>query len=191
MPKAVFLVPQIGCSDVELMTLKTVLEKNSIPCAIASYSTGKVLSKTGIPLNAARSIASLTPEEFDAIIVVGGENVASLAEYDCVIELIRSAYALKKYIVLLCMNSALLLPRAGLLEGRKVTVFENKNKWSLKQIKEHKGILVDEPVVVDGNIITCRNEEDVMELADELIRILSISSKKYVTVDEARKIINK
>ena len=124
MPKAVFLVPQIGCSDVELMTLKTVLEKNSIPCAIASYSTGKVLSKTGIPLNAARSIASLTPEEFDAIIVVGGENVASLAEYDCVIELIRSAYALKKYIVLLCMNSALLLPRAGLLEGRKVTVFE-------------------------------------------------------------------
>ncbi len=172
MPKAVFLVPQIGCNDVELMTLKTVLEKNSIPCVIASYSTGKVISKAGVQLNASRSIASLRPEEFDAIIVVGGENVASLAEYDCVIDLIKSAHALKKYIVLLCMNATLLLPKAGLLEGRKVTVFENKNKWSLKQIKEHKGILVDEPVVVDGNIITCRNEEDVMGLAGTIIHIL-------------------
>lgn len=172
MKSALFIIPQIGFNDVELFTIRDILFKNSIECHIASYSLGTAISKTGKTINADRNICSLKVKEYDCFIFVGGENVSSLVEHKCVIELVKKAYKEKKLLALLCVNPALILPKASLIEGRKVTVFNTKNNWSTDFIKENKGILVDEPIVVDENIITCRDEKDAKELADLLLEIL-------------------
>ncbi|MBN1157489.1 DJ-1/PfpI family protein [Candidatus Woesearchaeota archaeon] len=168
MKKSLFIVPQIGFNDVELPAIKRILEKNSVKCDIASFSLGNVISKTGKRTKADKIICNIKASDYDCFIFVGGENVSSLAEHKCVINLIKSAHKENKLIVLLCINAALLLPKANLIEGRKVTVFKMKNNWSTDAIKKNKGILVDEPVVIDGNIITCRDEKDA-ELAAKWI----------------------
>jgi putative intracellular protease/amidase len=170
---AIFVIPQIGFNDFELLTIREILQKNKIECQICSFALGKVISKTGVTLNATKIIGNIETKDFDCLIFVGGENVSSLSHYKCVIDLIKQADIDNKKIVLLCMNPAILLPKAGLMEGRKVTVFESKDGWSKESVRNNKGILVDEHVVVDGNIISSRNEEDSTEVAKTIVQILN------------------
>ncbi len=172
MKKAIFIIPQIGFNDIELSTIKTILEKNKIKCSIASYSLGTVISKFGKKMKADKIVCNIKDDDYDCLIFVGGENVSNLSEHKCIINMIKSAYKKKKLLALLCMNPALLLPKANLIKGKKVTVFQNKNGWSEKHIREKKGILIDEPVVIDKNIITCRDEKDARLLAENIIRLL-------------------
>jgi protease I len=175
--KAIFIVPQIGFNEHELFTIRQNLEKNKIKCEIASFSKGKVISKEGTAINASEMICPINPDDYSCFIFVGGENVSSLVDHKCVINLIKKANKKRKIIALLCMNPALLLPKAGLLKGKRVTVFKTKNNWSENNIIKNKGILVDEPVVIDDNIITCRNEEDSELLAERIISKLNKKEK--------------
>ena len=70
------------------------------------------------------------------------------------------------------MAPAILLEKLDFLKGKKMTVFKSKNTWSVEQIKQN-AVYIDEPVVIDGNIITCRNEEDAKLLGDKLIEIIN------------------
>jgi protease I len=170
--KAVFLVPQIGFNEVELFTLKKTLEKNKIECAIASYAKGTVIGKNAKKANATEIICNINHKDYDCFIIVGGENVSSLSEHSCVINLLETADKGSRIIALLCMAPALFLSVSDILKHKKLTVFPSKNGWSMENIIKHGGILVDEPVVVDGNIVSCRNEEDSQELADILVKMM-------------------
>jgi len=169
---ALFIVPQIGFNYFELITIRKKLEKNHIRCSIASYSKGTVISKDKKTLNAEHIICELKAADFDCLIFVGGENISNLAKHKCIIKLIQESYKEKRLIALLCLNSALLLPKAGLMEGRKVTVFETRNNWSREHVLEKKGILIEEPVVIDENIITCKDEKDAGLIADKILERL-------------------
>jgi putative intracellular protease/amidase len=170
--KAVFIVPQIGFNDIELTTIRSRLEEKGIVCIIASYEKSEVMSKTKKVMLADAAIADLKAEEYDCFIFVGGEHVSVLSESRHVQDIVSNAYKLGKVIALLCLNPALILPKVNLLEGKSVTVFKTKDGWSERFISENGGILVDKPVVIDRNIVTCRNEEDAGLLADKLIEML-------------------
>jgi putative intracellular protease/amidase len=65
-----------------------------------------------------------------------------------------------------------LLPKANLMKGKKVTSFKMKNNWSHDEIIKEGGIIIDSPVVIDGNIITCRDEHDAEMLAKSLVQLI-------------------
>jgi len=169
--KALFIVPQIGFNDVELLTIRKKLERHAIKCSVASFALGTVISKTGKTIQADVVITQVKAEDYGCFIFVGGKNVASLAEYPQIIEVVKNAYQQQKILALLCINSVLLLPKANLIKNKKITVYKMKNKWSETAANEYGAVLVDEPIVIDGNIITCRDEEDAKLLADTLIEI--------------------
>ena len=170
--KVIFIIPQIGWNDIELFTIKKTLEKHKIKCETASYSTGKSISKTGKTINVDHIVCNLKTSDFDCLIFVGGQNVSSLAEYPCIIDLIKESFKENKILALLCINPALLLPKANLMKGKKVTSFKMKNNWSHDEIMKRGGVIVDSPVVIDGNIITCRDEKDAQLLAKSLVNLL-------------------
>ena len=170
--KALFLVPQIGFNDTELFTIKHYLEKNKIQCCLASFSKGKVISKTGKSTVAREMFSNVNIDNYDCFIIVGGMNISSLVEYDCVVDLIKGANAESKLIVLLCMSAALFSSVTDILKGKKATVFKNKNAWAVENLLNNGVIHVDEPIVVDKNIITCRDEKDSLELAKTIVDFL-------------------
>jgi protease I len=170
--KALFLVPQIGFNEFELFTLKKNLEKNNISCHIASFTKGKVIGKTGKSAMAKEILCNIDVDSFDCFIIVGGMNVSSLVEHKCVVDIITKANSKKKLVVLLCMAPSLFCSITNILKGKKATVFKSKNSWSVKNLIENGVIHVDEPVVVDGNIITCRDEKDASVLASTIAKML-------------------
>jgi len=175
--KALFLVPQIGFNENELFTIKKALENHNIRCRIASFAKGKAIGKTGKPALVKEILCKVDVKDYDCFIMVGGMNVSSLIEHKCVVDMINSAYSSGKILALLCMTPALFSTVTDILKGKRVTVFKDKNNWSLKALKENGLIHVDEPVVADGNILTSRDEKDSLELAKRIVEKLKNSKK--------------
>ncbi len=173
MKRVLALISQVGFNDKELLIIKKTLEKHNISCPIASFALGECIGKYGNRVTARFAFPKIDIEEFDGIFFVGGYGMASLMEYPQIIKLVKKADRLKKIIGGHCMAPALVLAKAGILKGKKVTVFRKKDGWSEEEIIRNGGMLVDAKVVVDKNIVTGRDEEDAQMFAYALIEAIS------------------
>jgi putative intracellular protease/amidase len=149
MKKAVFLLPQIGFNDNELSDVKKILEKNKIKCVLASFSTGKAIGKFGKKININEIFANLKEKDYDVAIMVGGQNVSSLFEYEFIIKFLDDMLD-KKTLALMCMNPALYISKSDRIKGKKMVAFRSKNNWSIENIKNNGGFIENTRVFRDG-----------------------------------------
>lgn len=107
-------------------------------------------------------------EDFDALILPGGvRNPDTLRTDAAAIDLIREFAAAGKPVAAIC-HGPWLLVEADLLRGRRATCWP-----SIRTDLANAGALVvDEPVVVGGNIITSRNPNDVPAFTDAVIAMI-------------------
>ncbi len=59
------------------------------------------------------------------------------------------------------------LARAGILKGRRATVFPNNE--NIMELKNAEAIYTNEPLVVDGNIITSRDLKSLKDFARAIV----------------------
>jgi protease I len=109
---------------------------------------GKVKTKADLGIDEA------TPEEFDALFIPGGQSPDKLRADDRFVELTR-AFA-EKPILAICHGPQLLLT-ADMVKGRRLTAW----KTVQKDLQCTGADVVDEEVVVDGNLVTSRKPEDI------------------------------
>jgi protease I len=109
---------------------------------------GKVKTKADLGIDEA------SPEEFDALFIPGGHSPDQLRADDRFIEFTR-AFA-EKPIFAICHGPQLLLS-ADLVKGRRLTAW----KTVQTDLKCTGADVVDEEVVVDGNLVTSRKPEDI------------------------------
>ena len=107
-------------------------------------------------------------EDFDALMLPGGvRNPDALRPNKAAIALIRDFAAAGKPVAAIC-HGPWLLVEADLVRGRTVTSWPSIRT----DLRNAGGNVVDEPVVVDGNIITSRKPDDVEPFTDALVRLL-------------------
>ena len=114
------------------------------------------------------AIEEAREEDFDALMLPGGvRNPDALRTNKAAIALIRDFAAAGKPVAAIC-HGPWLLVEADLVRGRTVT------SWPAirTDLRNAGGNVVDEPVVVDGNIITSRKPDDVEAFTDALVRLL-------------------
>lgn len=105
---------------------------------------------------------------FDALILPGGvRNPDALRTDEAAIALIRDFASAGKPVAAICHGPWLLI-EADLVRGRAVTGWPSIRT----DLKNAGGNVVDEAVVVDGNIVTSRNPDDVEPFTEALIRLL-------------------
>ena len=106
--------------------------------------------------------------DFDALILPGGVgNPDHLRTNEDAIGLIREFDSAGKPVAAIC-HGPWLLVEADLLRGRKATGWK-----SIRTDLRNAGAeVVDEEVVVDGNIITSRKPDDVPAFTDSLIEAI-------------------
>jgi protease I len=135
-----------------------------------SGATVKVYSADGEPIQATEgdvnptqkvevdgSFADVSVGEIDALVVPGGSvNADKIRLDETAQELLRAVDEADKPLAIIC-HGPWLLVSAGAAKGRKVT------SWpSLTDDLRNAGAeWVDEEVVVDGNLITSRNPDDL------------------------------
>ncbi|EGL83335.1 intracellular protease, PfpI family [Caldalkalibacillus thermarum TA2.A1] len=124
--------------------------------------------KYGVPAVADYAFDDIDPGEYDAILVPGGWAPDKLRRFPQVINMIRHMHEAKKPIGQIC-HAGWVLISAKILKGKKVT-----STPGIRDDMENAGaIWVDEPVVVDGNLVSSRRPPDLHEYAKAFADVLA------------------
>jgi len=117
------------------------------------------------------TIAEVKVEDYDALVLPGGQiNPDLLRVEDKAIAIIRAFAAADKPIAAIC-HAPWLLIEAGLAKGKRMTSYK-----SIRTDVANAGAeLVDEPVVIDGNLITSRCPDDLPAFCDAIIDALAVA----------------
>lgn len=113
-------------------------------------------------------IADVDAEVFDALLLPGGVgNPDRLRMEPQAVELVKAFAAAGKPVAAIC-HGPWLLVEADVVRGRRVTSWPSIRT----DLRNAGGEVVDEAAVVDGNIITSRNPDDVPAFTEALARAL-------------------
>ena len=172
----VLIIATDGFEQSELMEPKRLLEEAGAEVAVASLRPGEIRGwdkeNWGESVAVDLLVGNVSAEDYDALLLPGGQiNPDVLRTQRAVIELIREFDAAGKPIAAIC-HAPWLLAEADLIEGRTVT------SWpSIRTDLANAGAtVVDEPVVVDGNLITSRKPDDIPAFADALMAALNMEA---------------
>ncbi|ACB96209.1 DJ-1/PfpI family protein [Beijerinckia indica] len=120
-----------------------------------------------IPIDA--RIEEVSVEDYDAVYVPGGAwNPDQLRVNPAVLKYLQDFQSTGKPVGALCHGSQVFLS-AKLLKGRKATGY-----WNIMEDMANAGAhVLDEPVVVDGNVITSRFIYDIPQFVKAIIDLLN------------------
>jgi len=107
-------------------------------------------------------------EDFDAIIIPGGYAPDKMRLHQSMIDLVRRAHDLGKVIAAICHGPQLLIS-ADILKGRSVTSWPS----IAVDLRNAGAEWINDPVVVDGNLITSRKPADIPKFNKAIIKALT------------------
>jgi 4-methyl-5(b-hydroxyethyl)-thiazole monophosphate biosynthesis len=142
----------------------------------------EVMSTFNIPIIVDKTIDEIKADEYDALAIPGGfEEFGFYQEaYDeRFLKLIREFDKQGKIIATICV-AALPLGKSGVLKGRKATTYHLNNAYRQKQLKEFDVEVINEPIVLDNNIITSYCPQTAAEVAYRLLEKLTSKEKMEV-----------
>lgn len=123
--------------------------------------------KYGVPAVSDCSFLEELAGDYTALLVPGGWAPDKLRRYPEVLKLVQDFNAANKPIGQIC-HAGWVLISAKIIKGRKVT-----STPGIRDDMENAGaIWLDEPVVVDGNIISSRRPPDLPEYMKAFLQVL-------------------
>lgn len=173
MTKRVLIVATDGFEQSELEGPKKALEDAGIETAVASLKPGSITGwkdkNWGDAVAVNFTIDEVEASDYDALLLPGGQmNPDILRMEDSVIDLVNDFDDLDKPIAAIC-HAPWLLVEADIVDGRTVTGWP-----SIRVDLANAGAdVVDEEVVIHGNLITSRNPDDIPAFSKALIAALA------------------
>lgn len=146
----------------------------------------EVISTFNIPVSVDRIIDDINADEYDALAIPGGFEEYGFYEeaYDeRFLNLIREFDEKGKIIASICV-AALPLGKSGVLKNRRATTYHLKNGQRQKQLAEFLVNVVNEPIVIDRNIITSYCPQTAPGVAFKLLEMLT-SKEQMEVIKEA------
>lgn len=137
--------------------------------------TKTVASTFGVPVTVDCLLDEIDPTDYDALAIPGGFEEFGFYEeaYDeRLLALIRAFDGAKKPIASICV-AALALGKSGILRGRRATTYHLKQGYRQKQLAAQGATIVNEPVVIDGNVATSYCPSTATQMAFWLLEQLA------------------
>ena len=120
------------------------------------------------PVKIDKAITDARPEEFDALLIPGGFSPDMLRAHDEAVEFAKAFINSGKPVFSICHGAQLLIT-ADVIRDRKVTGY----KSIIQDIKNAGARFEDKEVVVDGNLVSSRNPNDIPAFIRESLKMLS------------------
>ncbi|RFF29178.1 MULTISPECIES: DJ-1 family glyoxalase III [unclassified Wenzhouxiangella] len=152
-----------GSEELEAVTMIDLFRRAEFDVTVAGLAAGPVRASRDTVLVPDAHLEELADQSFDLIALPGGlPGAKRLGDSELLAGLLRRQYDEGRWIAAICAAPQV-LARHGLLTGRKATSFPGA-------LDDFDGIeRIDEPVVVDGHILTSRGPGTAMDFALELI----------------------
>ncbi|MFL6752503.1 MAG: type 1 glutamine amidotransferase domain-containing protein [Sphingomicrobium sp.] len=168
----ILIVATDGFEEWELFGPREILQKRGADVIVASLKRDPIQAtihdRPGKSIRPDLTVDEADAEDFHALILPGGvRNPDTLRLHQKVVDLIRAFARAGKPVAAIC-HGPWLLVEADLLRGRTAT------SWpSIRTDLRNAGAnVVDEVVVVDGNVITSRKPDDVEAFTNAVIDLV-------------------
>ncbi|MFM7350308.1 MAG: type 1 glutamine amidotransferase domain-containing protein [Erythrobacter sp.] len=170
----ILIIATDGFEQSELVKPRDILEDAGAEVTIASLEPGEIRGwdqkdwGQSVPVDCL--LTDVAVEDYDALLLPGGQmNPDVLRTEHKVIGIVREFDAAQKPIAAIC-HAPWLLAEADIIEGHTVTGWP-----SIRTDLVNAGAaVVDEEVVVDGNLITSRKPDDIPAFAQALMTALNM-----------------
>lgn len=150
--------------DLEFWYPTLRLREEGMIVDVAGEKAQSYLGKYGVPATATMSWDDADPADYEALLVPGGWAPDKIRRFPAVLEIVRAMNAEGKVIGQIC-HAGWVLISAGILNGKRVT-----STPGIRDDMTNAGATwVDEPVVVDGNIVSSRRPPDLPDYLRALI----------------------
>jgi protease I len=124
-------------------------------------------SKGKVKATVDKSFKGVKPDQFDALLIPGGGSPDKLRAHDEAVSFVKAFMAAKKPTFAICHGPQLLLT-ADEYKGHKMTAW----KTVLGDLEKAGANVVDQEVVVDGNLVTSRQPSDIPAFIRESLKLL-------------------
>lgn len=154
--------------DLEVFAPLYRLIEEGYEVVVASPKGGVVEGKHGYTIQTVK-ISEVNPNEFIALVLPGGrgpERIRAFAR-DEAVRVVREIVDAGKPVAAICHGPQLLIS-ADRVRGRKLTSYPG----IADDVINAGGTWVNEPVVVDGNIVTSRIPDDIPYMMREFMKLL-------------------
>ncbi len=162
MKKALVVIARTGFQDIELKGTRDGLLAAGFDVELASTASGTCTGKFGSTEQAQYSFEEIDIGQFDRVGFIGGPGAHALAEDARAQHLARSVVQSGKPLGAICIAPTI-LAKAGVLKGRKATVWDDGNGTQIDLLERGGAEFVDEPVVTDGLIVTANGPDAAEE----------------------------
>ena len=161
MKKILFIIAYDNFKDEEYFIPLSILKDKGFSIATASNKKGIALGVDGLEVEIRYLIKEININDFDALVFIGGPGCLGALDNQDSYNLINQAK--DKVVAAICI-APVLLAKAGVLKGKKATVWSAPmDKSPIKILTQNGAIFEDLDVVVDGNIITANGPRAVEE----------------------------
>ena len=179
MTKRVMILATNGFEQSELMKPKANLEDAGFETTVVSLEKGEIKGWDQKDWGESVAVEKTVDEVsdcsgYDALLLPGGQmNPDILRMNDRAIAIVREFNMANKPIAAIC-HAPWLLAEANLIQGKTVTAWPSIRT----DLKNAGANVVDQEAVVDGNLITSRNPDDIPACSKALIEMLGEKADK-------------
>ena len=170
--KVLFIIAPVNFRDEELLIPYRIVNEAGYKGVIASRNLQSCRGMLGRIVKPDITISQIEVEEYLAIILVGGSGAKIYWNDPQIHQIFREALEKGKIIGAICI-SPVTLARAGLLNGKKATVWWSPGFDLRKEITRGGGKYISNPVVVDGRVITANGPKAAQEFGKKIVELLN------------------
>jgi protease I len=171
------VVAQHDFRDEEFIEPRHALEAAGHRVIIASTSAGTCTGVLGSTVRASVALADVHADRLDGAVFVGGPGARTLfadpAAHRIAVELSRAG----KLLGAICL-APVILARAGVLSGRKATVFPSEFE---ALAAKHVVVQKHQDVVVDGKVVTASGPLHARAFGAALVQVLTLQRGRPVS----------
>ncbi len=187
MPKVVLLiVASQGYQPIEYGHTRKALEDAGIKVIVASNKKGTAHAKPCNDSNCNKTTAeknthyetasvnvtidAVNPDDYDGIFIIGGPGALDCLDNSTTYSIMQKIAARNKPFGAICISPRI-LAHAGLLKDKKATCW-NGNRQVEELFKKHEISYVNQPVVIDGTIITANGPQAATDFGKTIVSLI-------------------
>lgn len=157
-----------GFEDLEATTIVDILRRAGVEVITAGLVSGLVQGSRGLRVQPDAYLDEVLDREFDMIALPGGLPGSEHLKNDPRVQALLKRLSAEGRVTAAICAAPMALAAAGLLDGRRVTGYPGVvDKLGLPGT-----VYLDDPVVVDGRVVTSRGPGTAMDFALTLAELL-------------------
>lgn len=163
MKSILLLIAPKDFRDEEVFITKEELERRGCIVHMASSHVGECIGSKGGKATAELTTENIRCNDYEALVIAGGSGSQLFFEDPTVHRLVNEFYQSQKIVAAICI-APMILAKAGILKGKRASVFSSETE-ALELLGAH---YTGMDVTVDGNIITAYGPQSALRFAKKI-----------------------